>query len=73
MNRAMGMVIPTEKTPHGLSARALTTTRARIATMMTMMSRVATRAAVPPMTPSSSRAICPSERPPRRIEKNITR
>ncbi len=73
MKRAMGMVIPTEKTPQGLSPRAFTTTRARMATMITMMSRVATRAAVPPMTPSSSRAIWPSERPPRRIEKNRTR
>lgn len=41
--------------------------------MMIMMSSVATIAAVPPKRPSSSRAICPSERPPRRIEKNITR
>ena len=44
------MVMPTEKTPHGLSPRALTTTRARMATMITMMSRVAISAAVPPMT-----------------------
>ena len=35
----------TEKTPHGLSPSAFTTTRARIATMMTMMVRVAIRAA----------------------------
>ena len=40
--------------------------------MITMMRRVAISAAVPPMTPSSSRAIWPSERPPRRMEKNIT-
>ena len=66
------MVMPTEKTPQGLSARALTTTRARMATMITMISRVAISAAVPPMTPSSSRAIWPRERPPRRMEKNIT-
>ena len=41
--------------------------------MMTMMARVAIRAAMPPTEPSSSRAIWPSERPPRRIEKNSTR
>ncbi|MDT4879471.1 hypothetical protein FQZ97_1151490 [compost metagenome] len=65
--------MPTEKTPQGLSASAFTTTRARMATMITMISRVAMRAAVPPITPSSSRAIWPSERPPRRMEKNSTR
>ena len=73
MNRAIGMVIATEKTPHGLSPSAFTTTRARIATMMIMIASVAIRAANPPTRPSSSRAICPSERPPRRIEKNSTR
>ena len=57
MKRAIGMVIATEKTPHGLSPRALTTTRARIATMMIMMRSEATMAAVPPIMPSSSRAI----------------
>ena len=73
MNSAIGMVMPTEKTPHGLSPSAFTTTSARIATMMIMMVSVAISAAVPPTRPSSSRAIWPSERPPRRIEKNSTR
>lgn len=73
MNSAIGMVIPTEKTPQGLSPSALTTTSERMATMMIMMVRVASVAAVPPIRPSSSRAICPSERPPRRMEKNMTR
>ena len=41
--------------------------------MMTMISSVATSAAMPPTMPSSSRAIWPSDRPPRRIEKNRTR
>ena len=73
MKSAIGMVIATLKTPHGLSPRALTTTSARIAMMMSMISRAATMAAVPPILPSSSRAICPSVRPPRRIEKKSTR
>lgn len=73
MNRAMGMVSDTEYTPQADSPRALTTTSARMATMMIMMASVAISAAVPPTTPSSSRAIWPNERPPRRIEKNITR
>lgn len=73
MKSAIGMVMATENTPHGDSPRALTTTRARMAVMITMISRVAMIAAVPPTRPSSSRAIWPSERPPRRIEKNRTR
>ncbi|MNW59826.1 hypothetical protein D3C74_377740 [compost metagenome] len=57
MNRAIGMVIATLKTPQGLSPREFTTTSARIATMISMMSSDATIAAVPPMRPSSWRAI----------------
>ncbi len=57
MNSAMGIVIPTENTPHGDSPRALTTTSARMATMMIMIAKVAMMAAYPPTTPSSSRAI----------------
>ena len=72
MNRAIGMVIVIEKMPHGLSASALTTISASTAMRIAMIARVATRAAVPPMTPSSSRAICPRERPRRRVEKNRT-
>ncbi len=53
MNSAMGIVIDTENTPHGLSPSALTTTSARIATMMITMSSDATIAAVPPTRPSS--------------------
>ncbi|GGX26906.1 hypothetical protein GCM10010321_47050 [Streptomyces chartreusis] len=36
------------------------------------MTNVATSAAAPPNGPISSRAICPSERPSRRVEKNST-
>ena len=57
MKSAIGSVMPTEKTPHGLSPRALTTTRARMATMISMINNVARIAAVPPIRPSWSRAI----------------
>ena len=57
MNSAIGIVIAMENTPHGLSARALTTTSARTAMMMIMMTNTATSAATPPNRPSSSRAI----------------
>src|SRR5882762_7149361 len=57
MKMAMGMVIAIEKTPHGLSARALTTTSARTASRITMMTSTPTMAAAPPTAPSSSRAI----------------
>ena len=72
MNSAIGIVMATENTPHGLSPRALTTTSARIATMMSMISSDAIIAAVPPIRPSSWRAIWPIVRPPRRIEKKST-
>ena len=57
MKIAIGMVIAIEKTPHGLSASALTTTRASTASRITMMTRTPTMAATPPIAPSSSRAI----------------
>jgi hypothetical protein len=73
MKIAIGMVSPTLHTPHALSPSAFTTTIARIATMISMIDRVAMKAAIPPTRPSSSRAILPSERPPRRIEITSTR
>ena len=72
MNNAIGMVMPTLNTPQVLSPSELTTTSARIAMMMSMITMVAIRAAAPPKRPSSSLAICPSERPPRRMEQNST-
>src|SRR4029453_410602 len=48
MNRAMGMVMASEKVPQGESARALTTTRASTASRMIMIANTATRAAAPP-------------------------
>ena len=73
MNRAIGIVIAMENTPHGLSASAPTTTSASTASRITMMTSTPTMAATPPTTPSSSRAICPSERPRRRLEIASTR
>lgn len=73
MKIAIGMVIAMENTPHGLSASALTTTRASTASRITMITSTATIAAMPPMGPSSSRAIWPSERPRRRVEMTSTR
>ena len=73
ISSAMGMVRPTLHTPQDDAAKELTTTIARIATMMSMMVRVATRAAIPPTRPSSSLAIWPSERPPRLMEMTRTR
>ena len=73
MKTAIGIVIAIEKTPQGLSASALTTTSASTASRITMMTRTPTIAATPPTTPNSSRAICPSERPRRRVEIASTR
>jgi hypothetical protein len=72
MNRAMGMVIASEKVPQGDSARALTTTSASTASRMIMIANTASRAAAPPSGPISSRAICPRLLPSRRMEKNRT-
>ncbi len=73
MNSAIGIVMAIEKTPHGLSANALTTTSASTAIRITMMTSTATMAAVPPTVPSSSRAIWPRLRPLRRVEMASTR
>ncbi|MNE49446.1 hypothetical protein D3C80_1439650 [compost metagenome] len=72
MKTAMGMVAATVKVPHGLSARALTTTRARTARMMTMIISTPTWAMMPGMGPISVRTMSPSERPSRRVDMNRT-
>ena len=72
MKSAMGMVRPIEKTPHGDSASAFTTTSASTARMMIMIAKTAIRAAVPPTTPISSRTIWPRLLPSRRIDRNST-
>ena len=73
MKMAIGIVIAMENTPQGLSARALTTTSASTASRITMITSTPMIAAAPPTGPSSSRAICPSERPRRRVEIESTR
>ncbi len=73
MKSAIGMVIAMENTPHGLWARPRTTTSASTARMIIMMTRTPTIAVAPPVFPSSSRAIWPSERPRRRVEIHNTR
>jgi len=70
MKSAIGIVMPIEKTPHGDSASALTTTSARTASSSIMIRKTAISAATPPTTPISSRTIWPSDLPLRRIEKN---
>ncbi len=62
------MVMAMENTPHGDSARAPMTTMPRTAMRMIMMESTPRMAAQPPIGPSSSRAIWPSERPRRRME-----
>src|SRR6476660_5467943 len=49
----IGIVIEMENTPHGLSARALTTTSASTASRMVMITSTPTMAATPPTGPSS--------------------
>ena len=70
MNSAMGMVAPTVKMPHGLSASALTTTSASTASRITTMARIASNAMKPADVFNSSFTICPSDFPLRRIEQN---
>ena len=57
MSMAMGMVAPTVKTPHGLSARPLTTTSASTARRTVMMARMAMRPTKPAAALSSSFSI----------------
>ena len=47
MRRAMGMVAPTVKTPHGLSASTFTTTNPSTARRMIMIDKIATRDSAP--------------------------
>ena len=70
MNMAMGMVAPTVNTPQGLSASALTTTKARTASKIIMMARIAAMPMTPAVVCSSSFTIWASDLPSRRIEQN---
>jgi hypothetical protein len=67
---AIGIVVATVDVAHGLWRIAFTTTRPRTAIRMIMMAITPISATAPPIGPSSSRAIWPSERPSRRIEQN---
>ena len=73
MKSAIGIVIEMEKTPHGLWASACTTTSASTASRIVMIVMIPMIAAAPPTEPSSSRTICPSERPRRRVDTHNTR
>ena len=66
---AMGIVAATVEVAQGLCFMAFTTTRPRTAMRMIMIVMTPISAALPPMAPNSSRAIWPSERPSRRVEK----
>ncbi len=68
ISTAMGMVHAMVNSPQGLSRSAFTTTRARTASRMIMMARIATIAASPVPGPISSLAIWPSDLPSRRME-----
>ena len=67
---ANGMVMAVVTTPHGLSASALSTTRARFATRITRMPRMAIMAMVPAGPPTSSRTISARDLPSRRTDAN---
>ena len=67
---AIGIVAATVEVAHGLFFIAFTTTRPSTAIRMIMIRNVAISAALPPIAPSSSRAICPRLLPLRRVEKN---
>ena len=64
------IVAATVDVAHGLCRIAFTTTRPSTAIKMIMMAMTPISATAPPIGPSSSRAICPSDRPSRRIEQN---
>ena len=66
----MGIVANTVDVAHGLCFIALTTTSASTAIRMIMIPSVPNSAAKPPIGPSSWRAIWPSVRPSRRVDRN---
>ncbi len=65
----MGIVMASVNVPHGESLSALTTTSAITASKITMIASTARAAIVPPRLETSSRAICPSDFPSRRMEQ----
>jgi len=69
---AMGMVQPMVNTPHGLCARAFTTTTPRPASVTSRMSSTAKVAAIPAKGPTSVRAMSASDFPLWRTEATRT-
>jgi hypothetical protein len=69
---AIGSVQDTVKVPQGLAFKALTTTSASTARMMTQMSSTPTPAMVPAAGPISERIMSPRDRPSRRVDMNST-
>ena len=70
MSSAMGIVIARVNVPQGDSFSAFTITSATTARRMIMIASTASSAIIPPRFETSSRAICPSDFPLRRIEQN---
>ncbi|MNC57435.1 hypothetical protein D3C75_1070950 [compost metagenome] len=69
----MGIVAAIVKTPHGLWASALTTTKANTARIIIITPSAPSITTIPAKEPSSCFAISPSERPSRRVEINKTK
>ena len=67
---ASGIVMAMVNRPHGLSASALTTTRARTASRIVMIASRLIMAMMPTTGLTSSLSIWPSDLPQRRIEAN---
>src|ERR1035438_4413237 len=67
MKMAIGMVAAMVNVPHGLPFSAFTTTSEITANRMIIISSTVTSAMKPPTLPISSRAICPSDLPSRRM------
>ena len=63
------MVHATVNVPHGLCVSALTTTSASTASTIIISTSTPIIAMMPGTSPSSSRSICPSERPPWRSDR----
>ncbi len=72
MSIATGIVVAIVKTPHGLFARAWTTTKASTAMIIIMIRSTLMRASAPTPRPISSFTICPSVLPRRLTELKST-
>ena len=69
---AKGIVNTMVNSPHGLSAKALTTTKANTAIRIVIIPNKPITASVPATGPTSSRSICPTDFPPlRTLSHNV--